>query len=399
MSAARVLLTLLTLALLGCVAAPVRQPATLDRYHATVTTDDGWSLAVFRVPPAPGTEDRPGHGEPVLMPHGTSVNRFNYMTPGSDLAGYLSSLGYDVWVPEHRGDRTSRGPDPRAYRRGEWSMDDIAARDMPAVIDEVLRVTGRDRVWWVGHSLGGILGYILAQGERAEQVAGLVTLGSPGAYVHPSRWVQRTSRHSALLPKSGQVPTRGAAMALLPVLDVAPDSRLLHVVFNADNADVPTLVDFVGQGMENIGRGMTEQYLRWLREGPITSLDGSVDYSAGLGQISQPALVIAGRVDHIVPAWTARWGFDHLGSADKTWQVMGVGWGHRADYGHGDLVVGRHAEREVFPLVGAWLDERVRGATPVPPTDEAGPPEPDSPPEERAPSPEAAPPAADPPAP
>ena len=359
MSAARLLLTLLTLALIGCAATPVRKVAELDRYHTTVTTADGWTLALFRVPPAAGTEDRPGHGVPLLMPHGTSVNRFNYMTPGSDLAGYLSSLGYDVWVPEHRGDRTSRGPTGRDLRSGGWSMDDIADQDMPAVIDEVLRITGRERLWWVGHSLGGILGYIVAQGAYAEQVAGLVTIGSPGAYVHPSEWVQRVSRHAGVLPKSGQVPTRGAAKALLPVLDMAPDSPLLHVVFNLENADPQTLVKFVGQGMENIGRGMTEQYLRWLVQGPITSLDGSVDYSAGLASITQPTLVIAGRVDHIVPAWTARWGYDHLGSADKTWQVTGVGWGHQADYGHGDLVVGRHAAEEVFPLIGAWLDVRV----------------------------------------
>ncbi len=358
MIARRLLGSLLLLGLAGCVAAPIRTPSALPRYHATVQTADGWSLAVFRVPPAPGTEDLPGHGVPVFMPHGTSVNRFNYMTEGSDLAGYLSSRGYDVWVPESRGDRTSRGPDG-AYRRGEWSIDDIAERDVPAALDLVREATGQDRVWWVGHSLGGVLGYITAQGARTAQVAGLVTIGAPGAYVHPSAWAQRTSRQAAVLPKSGQIPTRGAAKALLPTLDMAPDSPLLHVVFNADNVDVPTLVGFVGQGMENIGRGMTDQVLRWLRQGAITSLDGTKDWSAGLATIQQPALVLAGRVDHIVPAWTARWGYDRLGSSDKTWRVLGVGWGQRADYGHGDLLVGANAEEEVFPLVADWLDARV----------------------------------------
>jgi pimeloyl-ACP methyl ester carboxylesterase len=358
-SAVRILVCLLTLTLTACVATPNRKTAELDRYAGTVTTADGWTLALFRVPPAPGTEGLPGHGVPILMPHGTSVNRLNYMNEGSDLAGFLSRAGYDVWVPESRGDRTSQPPEKKAYNQGAWSTDDIAAYDIPAVLDHVLGQTGKEQVWWVGHSLGGILGYITAQGERSHQIAGLVTVGSPGAYVHPSEWVRRTSRHSALLPKSGQVPTRGAAKALLPMLDVAPDSRLLHVVFNAENSDIPTLIDFVGQGMENIGRGMTEQYLRWLQEGAITSLDRTRDYSAGLETITQPVLVVAGRVDHIVPAWTARWGYDHLGSIDKTWQVMGVGWGHEADYGHGDLLVGLNAERELFPIVSSWLDERV----------------------------------------
>lgn len=363
----RVLLTL-TLACIvaGCAAPQVKNVAELDRYQTTVTTDDGWTLAVFRVPPAPGTEAMPGFGVPVLMPHGTSVNRFNYMTPGSDLAGYLSRQGYDVWVPEHRGDRSSRSPDPKGYRSGDWSIDDIADHDIPAVLDLVLRETKQPQVWWVGHSLGGILGYITAQSDRSPQVAGLVTIGSPGAYVHPSRWVLKNSRHTGLLPKSGQVPTRGAGKALVPVLDVAPDSRVLHVIFNLDNVDLPTLMRFTHEGMENIGRGMTEQYLSWLQQGDLTSRDGARNWTRGLSSIRQPAFVIAGRVDHIVPAWTARYGYEQLGSQDKTWQVMGVGWGHRADYGHGDLLVGRNVEVELFPLIGGWLDARVGAATATP---------------------------------
>jgi hypothetical protein len=41
---------------------------------------------------------------------------------------------------------------------------------------------------------------------------------------------------------------------------------------------------------------------------------------------------------------------------------FGVAFGHLADYGHGDLVLGRHADQEVFPVIDAFL---VGAATPV----------------------------------
>lgn len=359
---APLLLALLLLA--GCATVPLRHVEEQPGFRTRVTTEDGWSLAVFGAAPDPGTAQLPHHGTPVLLIHGTSVNRFNYMTDGSDLVAYLASRGFDVWVPEYRGDRSSRAPDTATWRSGDWSVDDIAAFDVTATMDLVLRESGRDQLYWIGHSLGGALGYITAEGPRSHQIAGLVTIGAPGAFPHPNRLAQRAEKHTGLLPRAGQVPTRGAAKAVLPLLDFAPDDPLLHAVYNLDNVDVPTLADFVGAGMENIGRGMTEQYLRWMTTGRVTSLDGSVDYTAGLGRIEQPALVVAGRVDHIVPPWAARAGYDGIASEDKTWRVMGQSWGERHDYGHGDLLVGDFVVDELFPDIADWIEARVRARLP-----------------------------------
>ncbi len=361
----------LGLLLAGCATVPTKNVEELPFFGGRVSTADGWSLAVFHAPPDPATAGLPHHGTPVLLIHGTSVNRYNYMTDGSDLVSFLASRGFDVWVPEYRGDRSSQAPDTATWRAGAWSVDDIAAYDIPAVMDLVLKETGREQLYWLGHSLGGALGYIAAQGPRSHQIAGLVTIGAPGAFPHPNRLAQRAEKNTGLLPRSGQVPTRGAAKAVLPLLDMAPDDPLLHAVYNLDNVDVPTLVDFVGLGMENIGRGMTEQYLGWMVSGRVTSLDGSVDYTAGLAKVSQPALVVAGRVDHIVPPWAVRAGYDGLASLDKSWIVMGQGWGHRHDYGHGDLLVGDFVVDELFPDIASWLEAQV--SPPVAPPADAAP--------------------------
>jgi len=354
----RLLTGVIVLAFSGCVAAPVRKPELLDHYALTVLTDDGWELAVFRFPPAPAAAAEPWFGAPVVLWHGTSVNRFNYLTEGSNLARYLSERGFDVWIPEHRGDRTSRGPTRAAYASGDWNVDDLAAHDVPAVLARIRAETNRPKIWWVGHSLGGILGAMTLQGADAEAIAGLVTIGSPGAWTHAQDLGRKAMRLHGTVPKTGQVPTRGIARMLKTTVNVASDDPLLHAIYNLDNVDAVALLDFIGVGMENIGRGMVAQYLAWIESGRITSADGRTDYTAGLARITTPTLMLAGRVDHIAPPWTVRAAYDGLGSTDKQFVVLGRGWGQHHDYGHADLLLGDWAEDEVFPLVSGWIEER-----------------------------------------
>ena len=348
--------------LAGCASVPIRKPQTLDHFEATVRTADGWELSLFRWRPTGGAAG----GVPVILAHGTAVNRMCFLAEGSNWAEFLSARGFDVWIPEYRGDRSSGPPDGRTWKKGLWGVDDIAGQDLPAVLDHVLAATGERQVWWVGHSLGGLLGMILLQGEQQGRIVGLVTLGSPGAIVHVGSAAEEAHRFSTLVPKRGPIPTRGAARALLPTLDLAPDDRLFHTLFNLANVDQRVMVSFVGPGMEDMGRGTWDQYGAWLESGRITSADGAVDYTAGLAKIRVPALVFAGRVDHAAAPWTVLAGFDALGSADKRFELLGRGWGQRHDYGHGDLLMGDWVEEEVLPQVADWIEARLSGAAPTP---------------------------------
>ena len=345
----------------ACVAVPIRDPSVLEHYEAAVHTNDGWEISLFRLPPAASAADAAHFGTPVLLAHGTAVNRFNFMLTGCDLAQFLSERGFDVWIPELRGDRSSRAPDKRTWRRGEWTLDDMVREDIPRVLDHIKAGTGQDQVWWIGHSLGGILGYVTLQGPRAADVAGIIALGSPGDFDVPNRLLQRAQRSAHLLPAYGQVPTRGLAKFAAPLLHLGPDSPLLHTILNYDNIDLDGMVEFVDPGMENIAVSLVRQYESWMLSGFIGSADGKLNYSEGLAQVQVPALLIAGRVDHIVPPWLVRSAYDRLGSADKSFVVLGRGWGTRHDYGHGDLLVGSRVEKEVFPLISDWLEARIVG--------------------------------------
>ena len=53
-------------------------------------------------------------------------------------------------------------------------------------------------------------------------------------------------------------------------------------------------------------------------------------------------------VDHTV---VRRQGYQRLGSRDKTYVAA-------KDFGHVDLLIGRRAAREVYPVIGDWLARR-----------------------------------------
>lgn len=355
----------------ACAAVPIRHPEALDGFEAAVDCGDGWKVALFRRAPDPAAAGLPAWGVPVILAHGTAVNRHSFDAEGSDMAAWLSGRGFDVWIPEYRGDRSSAPPDRRTWRQGEWAVGDIAARDLPAVLDHVLSATGRDQAWWVGHSLGGVLGMILLEGPHASRIAGLVALGSPGLRLRPGPADRQARRLAASLPRKGPVPTRQAALLLLPALYMGADDPFFHALFNLDDIDQRVLAAFVGPGMEDMGRGTLRQYGAMVETGHLLSADGT-DLCAGLRDVRAPALLVAGRVDHVAPPWDVLATFDALGSADKEFVVLGHGWGQRHDYGHMDLVMGDWTEEEVFPLVASFIEARL-GAVPPPAAAPPGP--------------------------
>ncbi len=347
----------LALLLTGCTAARIAQPEVLPHFQGFAEAADGWRLALFRVPPAPGAPDR---GLPVLLVHGTATNRQTFMLRGSDFAGFLAADGFDVWVAELRGDRTSRPPDGRTWSRGDWDVDRLAEQDVPALLDHIAAATGHDQVLWVGHSLGGILGYVTLQSERAAAIGGLVAVGSPAAFTHPTDATTRMRGLRSLAPKHGQVGMRSLAGLAKGSLRLDPDGALFHTMFNSENLGVDAAATFATEGIENIGTGVLDQLTLWAERGHLVSADGTTDWTAGLAQVQAPALFVAGSVDQIAPSWTVRAAYEATGSADKSWLTLGRGWGQRHEYGHADLFVGDWAFEEVFPVLRDWLEAHSR---------------------------------------
>ena len=80
--------------------------------------------------------------------------------------------------------------------------------------------------------------------------------------------------------------------------------------------------------------------------------------------VGEPVLLVAGAVDNLAPPEVVRFSYDQVASPDKTYRMFGRVNGHKADYGHNDLILGKHSREEVFPLIAQWLTERARPRAP-----------------------------------
>jgi pimeloyl-ACP methyl ester carboxylesterase len=132
--------------------------------HLNVTTVDGFVLDVIHMAPK-DPESR--LAKPVIMQHGLIMTAMTFVgnnDPQLNLACILHDQGYDVFLPNARGNHYSltnaRFPERNAsfWQMVDW--DEMAAFDVPAVIDLALSVNGQrtksnaTQVTWVGHSEG-----------------------------------------------------------------------------------------------------------------------------------------------------------------------------------------------------------------------------------------------------
>ena len=132
-----------------------------------VTTPDGYILAVHRI----RHPHLQRYRRPVILQHGVlcTSREFLINSPGGssneshDFVGNnmgfeLAKRGYDVWLPNSRGNTYSRNHtilDPEVNTTfWDFSFDEMIKYDAPTVVDHVLHVTGRKTVGFIGHSQG-----------------------------------------------------------------------------------------------------------------------------------------------------------------------------------------------------------------------------------------------------
>jgi predicted alpha/beta hydrolase len=297
-------------------------PRPLERLY--YEADDGWRAALLHLPAAPG-----GAGEPVILAHalGFGTDAFRYGA-GPTLASRLSDAGFSVWLLAHRGDRDAVPPQKR-----DFCFDDVVERDLPAAIERVKAATGYPRVHFVGHGLGGQLGFAYA--SRGE-LASLVTLCAAVRFDVPRSEVMRAVLVSQLLPADWALPVRAIGPVVAPWVG---DSARLRGVLHYGVEDVPV--------------GLLRQVALWLREGALVDRTGLLDYGEALADARMPLLCAVAGDDRICPPAAAlpaveRWG------AEADTLVLSESWGHL------DPLLATDADRAVFSPIVAWLEARRR---------------------------------------
>jgi polyhydroxyalkanoate synthase subunit PhaC len=329
--------------------------------------DDG--SPVRRSPSFPSEVAAPTRAA-VLLVHGFGQNRYTWHTSRRSFANYLAAEGFDVFNLDLRG----RGRSRRFGALQDTILDDYIREDVPAAIRTVLRVSAHSQVYLVGHSMGGIISYAVAGSTMRDEVAGVVSFGSPYRFGLGSRFLAFVgpllygARLTGIFDRNPPLPIRklGEHMVkrswlwdnpLVPIPMRPWTPRSMEPEILAENLSAAFEHTRVAIALGLVGLGS---------ESALKSHDGLNDYGLAFELADKPLLVIAGSRDALAPPASVRPVYDRSRSSDKTFREFPLG--------HIDLLLGRDAPQLVWPLVKTWLVSRVERARvaaqpqPAPPT-------------------------------
>lgn len=316
-----------------------------------VETADGWSLAITRYRPTPQHFAQPLFGEPMLLVHGFSQNRHAWTS--GEFVKNLLFFGLDIHILELRGHGKSsiefQKERAERFKRKlpadldwSWDIDSYFLYDIPAAVSGVKRITRRDKIFFCGHSMGGILGYGYA--GIHDDFEGLVTIGSPAelgkgslplkalALFGPSLGLGIDATLGALNAQRGlghlaanvanrvkrklanDEKPRELKYRYIPVdtwlklaasaLEQAERSPLLGAVASQVNwlarqdkfsaADVRWLLR---EGGEKEPRKVAEQFMRWIRNNEVCCYRTGYDFKRAFEKIRVPMAIIFGDRD------------------------------------------------------------------------------------------------------
>ena len=375
----------------GCASIPFSDSKFGNEMYY-VKTDDNWKLAVRRFN---GGSDR----TPVILCHGLNYNdRFYTLSPSANLPEYLALNGYDVWVISLRGSGSStkwvfklaeRAMDgyeiynmvdaenwvsvglngiSLLYKLANdqytnltinpfysnWVLDDYSFHDVPAAVKFVKEKTGKDSVFWVGHSMGGIimLSYLIKNPDASDDIKALVTVGSqltmtPGNTV-VDEYIKQLQYLRLLELAGNDIELEQAKRIARETSD--------DLFFYPPNRDA-----FISENLNNVGMdtpsvGVLGQYLEILGSGELKTYDNSFNFARNADKIDVPYLIMGGNRDALAPPSVQNFLYNNVSSEDKKLVIIGSECGFSTDYGHNDSLISSSARQEVYPLILDWLN-------------------------------------------
>nr|AFB82688.1 lipolytic enzyme [uncultured bacterium] len=309
----------------------------------TISTDDGWHISLYRY------YDPNRHGEPVLLCHGLSANRFSLLYPrGSSLTDHLVNKGYDCWIVDLRGSRSSQPP--QGVSRYSSEFDDYLRYDLPAALNHILDTTQSSQLHWVGHSMGGMLLYAYELMHGREGIASATTIGSP-----PGFEGVRMRHHPLILnlmlwaPFIAEIGLRMSS-PLISSLKLS----LSYAPINWKN--MPEGIRFY-----NIMELPPPRVINALNDWSVTDTwwvdENRVDVLTGLKALNTPLFVIGGNLDKVAPPVNMEYFHKWLPTPDKRILILSRENGTKEDYNHVDLIFSPNAGTEVFEPISEWIAE------------------------------------------
>ncbi|XP_007445214.1 gastric triacylglycerol lipase-like, partial [Python bivittatus] len=131
-----------------------------------ILTADGYYLKANRIPNGIHSLEKTGPKPVVLLVSGLLVEGRCWVInlPSNSLGFVLADAGYDVWIINNRGTTWSRRHQNLTTDQEEFwdfSFHEMGIYDIPATINFILQKTKQDSLYYIGHSQGASLGFLV----------------------------------------------------------------------------------------------------------------------------------------------------------------------------------------------------------------------------------------------
>ena len=333
------------------------QLATFHRYLREVPTDDGKRLIV--------THKVPAHQKPkmpVILVHGLGQNRYSWTLSKRSFENYLVANGFETFNAELRGHGLSRANGAGYAERFETYL----SYDIPALVTAVRRISGRDKVFYAGHSLGAIISYCIGA-ALDDQLAGIVSIAGPYGLGAGNRTLQMLAKAGVLLerltqfhryhPKPFYVDLIGSVVKNTLFFFDNRFNRVPVQVWYPKSIERDILLERIEKGFDRTSFSVFWRLIEWGASGRFLGTDNNIDFSQRMAEMATPILFVAGDRDYVVPITSVRKAFDKVGSLVRELKVYGDKTSG-IHFGHCDLICGRHAPRLIWPELLEWMNTR-----------------------------------------
>jgi len=164
-----------------------------------ITTKDGYKLTIYRIPNGRGLAHNVDTPRPVVfLQHGLDGSAIDFVSnlPNQAAAYVLADAGFDVWLGNFRGNKYARDHEnitPKNHSFWEFTWNEMAEHDLPAMIDYALATSNAESLYYVGFSIGTTTAFAkLSQDQEfAKKIKKFYAMGPIAIEKHvkgPMRW-------------------------------------------------------------------------------------------------------------------------------------------------------------------------------------------------------------------
>jgi pimeloyl-ACP methyl ester carboxylesterase len=285
----------------------------------------------------------------VVLQHGLGSNSSVFDYPTRSLARHLAERGYDVFIPHLRG--------VDAPAANSFGLDAYIEYDIPAILDTVREHSGRERVSWIGHSMGGVLLMMYAIEQPDAPIDRFIAVASALDY-RPGYSVfrQLLPLEPALSRVFQSLPFGVLARMNALVAGYGPAVLSEKMNFWRSNNDVAAIKHILHNGFTPIPMQLMRDLKTGFGPDGFSRKQGSIKYLERASAYRLATCLMVGTRDeqcsesHVEA--TARL---LSGASRMRIERFGKRHGHSDDYGHYDLIIGKSAPAETWPVMREFL--------------------------------------------